>query len=186
MALTPSTMMPIGTAAPDFALPDAVSGRTMTAADLRREKGLLVMFICNHCPFVIHMQEALVKFGGDYKSGGIGVAAINANDIKNYPDDSPENMKRTAEKHCYPFPYLFDETQKTAKAYGAACTPDFFLFDSELKCAYRGQFDGARPGDGKTPNGADLRRAMDLLLEGKPVPAEGQTPSIGCSIKWKV
>lgn len=185
MAATPSTMMPLGTQAPDFNLKDSVSGGGFTLSDVRGQKGTLVMFICNHCPFVVHIQKELAKFASHYSGSGIGIVAINANDIDNYPDDSPDNMKRVAQEQGYSFPYLFDATQEVAKAYDAACTPDFFLFDADLRCAYRGQFDSARPGNQEPITGADLRAAMDLLIAGRPVPAEGQVPSIGCNIKWK-
>ena len=184
MALTPSSMMPLGTTAPDFTLTSAVDERQLALHDLRGAEGTLIMFICNHCPFVIHIQTALIDFANDYKDR-IGIAAINSNNTKNYPDDSPENMKRIAEKLGYPFPYLFDETQSVAHAYGAACTPDFFLFDANLKCVYRGRFDASRPGNGTPINGADLRQAAKLLLAGQDIPEKNQIPSIGCSIKWK-
>jgi len=184
MAVVPSTMMPLGTAAPDFSLQSVVDGRQLSLQDVRGKAGLLVMFICNHCPFVILVQKGLVQFANDYKDD-LGVVAINSNDVENYPDDSPENMKRVAEKLGYPFPYLFDETQEVARAYNAVCTPDFFLFDKDLKCAYRGRFDAARPGNGEAVTGADMRAAVDLLIAGKTIPEEGQLPSAGCSIKWK-
>lgn len=185
MAETLSTMMPLRTAAPDFQLPDAISGRSLSLRDIRGGGGILAMFICNHCPFVKRIERALAQFGRDYQNSPVGIAAINANDADNYPEDAPDKMRETAERLGYAFPYLFDESQETARAYGAVCTPDFFLFDAELKCAYRGRFDGARPGDELPATGEDLRRAMDLLAEGAPVPAENQFPSIGCSIKWK-
>ena len=184
MALVPSTMLPLGTPAPDFALPDAVSGQTRRLADARGERGTLVMFICNHCPFVIHIQQALVGFARDYAGSELGIVAISANDPTHYPDDSPANMKRVAETAGYPFPYLFDDTQETARAYHAACTPDFFLFGADLQCVYRGRFDSSRPGSGNA-TGSDLRAAVDLLLAVKPIPADPQHPSMGCSIKWK-
>jgi len=185
MAETPSAMTPLGTQAPDFELPDAVSGKSVSLNSVRGAKGTLVMFICNHCPFVKHIESGLARLGRDYADSGIGVVAINANDAVNYPDDAPDKMKATAERVGYNFPYLFDEPQTTARAYDATCTPDLFLFDGDLKCVYRGQFDGARPGNGVPVTGADLRRAMDLLIAGEPVPAEGQRPSVGCNIKWK-
>lgn len=187
VALTPSGMAPLGFSAPDFDLPDAAGGRRVSLADMRRAgpKGFLAMFICNHCPFVVHIQEGLARFGEDYGGGGLAVAAVSANDAEKYPEDAPDKMKERAAELGYVFPYLFDGTQETARAYGAACTPDFFLFDGGMRCVYRGQFDGSRPGNGEPVTGADLRRAADLLLAGKPVPAEGQKPSIGCSIKWK-
>ena len=185
MAMIHSAMMPLGTVAPDFALPDAASGETVALKNIRGAKGTLVMFICNHCPFVKRIEAGLAQLGRDYAGGEIGIAAVSANDADNYPEDAPDKMKAAAERLGYAFPYLFDETQETAKQYGATCTPDFFLFDGELKCAYRGQFDAARPNNSTPATGEDIRRAMDCLLADKPVPAEGQTPSIGCSIKWK-
>ena len=168
MAATPSTMMPLGTVAPDFNLEDTVSGQRMALQDLRGAKGTLVMFICNHCPFVVHIQKELTKVGNDYKDSGVSVVAINSNDIENYPDDSPDRMKEVAEQFGYPFPYLFDATQEVARAYNAACTPDFFLFDADLKCAYRGPFDSARPGNSDPITGADLRKVQfkDAWLDG--------------------
>ncbi|WIO73707.1 thioredoxin family protein [Porticoccaceae bacterium LTM1] len=180
MALTPSTMLPLGTVAPEFTLPEPKSGQSNSLQQLAGEKGTLVMFICNHCPFVKHIESALIKFGKDYKQSGIGIVAINSNDADNYPDDSPERM---AEKN-YPFPYLYDESQQVAKDYNAACTPDFFLFDRDLKLVYRGQFDDSRPGNSEPVTGADLRAAMDSILVGKNV-NEIQHPSIGCNIKWR-
>ena len=187
VSLTPSGMAPLGFSAPDFDLPDAVGGGRVSLADMRRAgpKGFLAMFICNHCPFVVHIQEGLARFGEDYKGAGLAVAAVSANDAEKYPEDAPDKMKERAAELGYIFPYLYDGTQETARAYGASCTPDFFLFDGGMRCVYRGQFDGSRPGNGESVTGADLRRAADLLLAGKPVPAEGQKPSIGCSIKWK-
>ena len=185
MVETASTMMTLGTQAPDFELTDTVSRRTVSLADVRGDKGTLVMFICNHCPFVKHIEGGLAQLSKDYANSGIGIVAINANDVANYPDDAPDKMKATAERCGYLFPYLFDETQAVARAYDAVCTPDLFLFDADLKCAYRGQFDGARPSNDTPVTGSDLRAAMDLLIEGKAVPAEGQKPSVGCNIKWK-
>ena len=185
MAMIQSAMMELGTGAPEFTLTDTVSGQEMRLSDLRGEKGVLIMFICNHCPFVVHIQKALSALGKDYHDSGMGIAAISANDVANYPDDSPDKMKATAKREGYTFPYLYDETQKVARAYGAECTPDFFLFDGELKCAYRGRFDDSRPGNSKPVTGADIRGAMDLLIAGESVPASPQLPSIGCSIKWK-
>ena len=185
MALIPSAMMPLGTIAPDFTLPDTVSGKSFTLNDISGAKGILVMFICNHCPYVKKIEQGLAQLGKDYVDSGIGIVAINANDTVNYPDDAPDKMKALAEHFGYTFPYLFDETQEVAHAYNAACTPDLFLFAADLKCVYRGQFDSARPGNDAPTTGADIRQAMDLLIAGKPVPAEGQCPSVGCSIKWK-
>ncbi len=184
MALTPSTMIPLGALAPDFRLPDVLSGKTLALDDLKSGQATVIMFICNHCPYVKHVQEQLVKLARDYQSKGVAFIAINANDAANYPDDSPARMKETAQRLGYLFPYLFDETQATARAYSAACTPDFFVFDRAMKCAYRGQLDDSRPGNGLPVTGRDLRAALDQLLAGKAVdPA--QKPSMGCNIKWK-
>ncbi len=185
MAATPSVMLPLGTEAPNFSLPDTVSGKIMSFDEVKGDKGTLVMFICNHCPYVKHVNEELVHLAKDYMSRGIGFVAISANDVERYPDDAPDRMKETALKLGYPFPYLYDESQETARAYQAACTPDFFLFDNAKKLVYRGQLDDSRPGNGIPVTGKDLRRAMDWLLEGKTVPEAEQKPSIGCSIKWK-
>ena len=184
MALTPSNMIPLGTKAPDFKLPDAVSGAEMSLEQLKSDKATVIMFICNHCPYVKHVQRGLVELANDYISKGVSFIAINSNDVKNYPDDSPENMKKVAERLGYPFPYLFDETQRIAKAYDAACTPDFYIFDSDLKLIYRGQMDDSRPGNGKPVTGVDIRKALDQILDGKTI-SEDQIPSIGCNIKWK-
>ena len=184
MAQTPSSMLPLGTKAPGFALSDTVSGRSLTLDQLRGARGTVVMFICNHCPFVKHVNAELVRVANGYKPKGIAFVAISSNDVANYPDDSPDRMKAVALELGYPFPYLYDATQDVAKAYQAACTPDFYLFDASLACVYRGQLDDARPGNGKPVDGKDLRAAMDALLAGKPVdPA--QKPSVGCNIKWK-
>ena len=184
MALTPSSMMPLGTKAPDFRLPSPVSGGEYSLDDLKSDKATVVMFICNHCPYVKHVQKELVDLANDYMPKGISFVAINSNNVEKYPDDSPENMKKVAERFGYPFEYLFDETQETARAYGAECTPDFFVFDAGLECVYRGQLDDSRPGNGKPVTGADLRKALDSILNGESVP-EDQAPSIGCNIKWK-
>lgn len=184
MSLTPTTQIPLGFHAPDFNLPDTVSGKKISFKDIQGEKGTLVMFICNHCPFVKHVIEELVRIGHDYIPQGIGMVAINSNDVENYPDDHPEKMKELAEQLNFPFPYLFDESQEVAKAYDAACTPDFDLFDTNAKCVYRGQLDASRPGNNEPVNGANLRKAMDLVVNGQEVP-EDQTPSVGCNIKWK-
>ena len=184
MALTPSSMMPLGTKAPDFRLPSPVTGDEHSLDELKSDRATVVMFICNHCPYVKHVQRELVDLANDYMPKGISFVAINSNDVEKYPDDSPENMKKVAEKFGYPFPYLYDETQETARAYGAACTPDFFVFDSGLGCVYRGQLDDSRPGNGRPVTGADLRKALDSILHGEAVP-EDQVPSIGCNIKWK-
>jgi peroxiredoxin len=184
MVLTPSTEPTLGTHAPDFRLPDVVSGRTVTRDAAAGKQGLLVLFICAHCPYVKHVEEELARIGRDYAGRGIGIVAISANDAVNYPDDAPAGLKRQAEEKGFPFPYLYDEPQDVAKAYGAVCTPDVFLYDSRQRLAYRGQIDDSRPRNGKPVTGRDLRAAMDLLIEGKPVPTE-QRPSVGCSIKWK-
>lgn len=179
-----STMVPLGTTAPDFTLYNPAAGGTASLGEVRGEKGLLVMFICNHCPYVKHVAEELARIGGEYPSKGIGVVAINANDAERYPDDSPEKMAEEVERRGYPFPYLFDESQEIARAYGAACTPDFFLFDNELRLVYRGQLDDSRPANDVPVTGNDLREGMNALLEGRPVPQE-QKAGIGCGIKWK-
>lgn len=180
MALTPSNMIELGFNAPHFRLSAPASGQQVSLEEAARTKGVLVMFICNHCPYVVHIEQELVKLGEDFASKEIGIVAISANDAELYPDDAPEKM---ALKN-YVFPYLYDESQEVARAYSAACTPDFFLFDGDLKCVYRGQFDDSRPGNGKPVTGADLRAAMEALLKGTPMP-EDQKPSIGCNIKWK-
>ena len=184
MALTPSNMMPLGTRAPGFSLGCAVSGKEYTLDDLKSDKATVIMFICNHCPYVKHLQKGIVELANDYISGGVSFIAINSNDVEKYPEDSPENMKKVAERLGYPFPYLFDETQEVARAYDAACTPDFYIFDGDLNCAYRGHMDASRPGNGIPVTGEHLRKALDDILAGKPVP-EDQIPSIGCNIKWK-
>lgn len=183
MALTPSTMLPLGTQAPDFSLPDT-DGKTVSRKDFDGKKGLLVMFICNHCPYVKHVRQELARIGEEYQKKDIGVVAINANDAANYPEDSPEAMKREKAAQGYTFPYLYDATQETAKAYTAACTPDFFVFDSRGRLVYRGQLDDSRPGNDTPVTGKDLRRALDTLLTGETISLE-QKPSIGCNIKWR-
>lgn len=180
----PSTMLPLGTKAPDFQLPDVVTGKLISLAAFGGKKALLVMFICRHCPYVVHVQNELVRLGQDYASKGVGIIAISANDASRYPDDAPDNLKTMARELSFSFPFCHDESQDTAKAYRAACTPDFFLFDSQQKLVYRGQLDDSRPGNGKPVTGRDLRAAMDAVLAGKPVGAD-QRPSAGCSIKWK-
>jgi len=185
MAATPSTMMPLGTIAPDFTLPNTVNGEMVNLQDLKSDVATMVMFICNHCPYVKHIDAQLVKLATDYKSQGVAFIAISANDVDNYPDDSPDKMQEVAQELGYPFPYLYDETQEVAKAYQAACTPDFFLFDKDLKCVYRGQLDGSRPKNDVAVTGEDMRGALDAVLAGQPVNSE-QIPSIGCNIKWKV
>jgi peroxiredoxin len=183
MALTPSTMRSLGTTAPDFRLPDT-NGKTVALADFKARSALLVIFLCNHCPYVIHLRSALAQFARDYASRDVAIVGINANDVKNYPADSPEKMKAEVKSAGYLFPYLYDETQAVAQAYQAACTPDFFLFDRGRQLVYRGQFDDSRPGNGLPATGKDLRAALDALLAGKPVPPD-QKASIGCNIKWK-
>jgi peroxiredoxin len=184
MAATPSNMIPLGTAAPSFSLPDTVSGRTISLGDYKGKKALLVMFLCNHCPFVKHVQAELAAIGRDYQGKGLGIAAISSNDIEKYPQDGPEQMRAEAKAAGYTFPYLFDATQETAKAYKAACTPDFYLFDAAHKLIYRGQLDDSRPKSGQPVTGRDLRAAIDAALAGRPA-QERQLPSIGCNIKWK-
>ena len=184
MARTPSTMMlELGTSAPEFSLP-STDGATVSLADFSDAKALLVMFICNHCPFVVHIREELAKIGRDFTEAGLAVTAISSNDAQNYPDDSPEKMKSESDLAGYTFPYLYDETQSIAKAYRASCTPDFFLFDADHKLVYRGQLDGSRPGNGVPVTGSDLRAAIEKTLTGEAVSGE-QAPSIGCNIKWK-
>ncbi len=183
MVRTASTMLPLGTQAPDFTLPD-FDGKSVSLSECRGEKGLLVIFMCNHCPYVKHVAPELARLAKDYAAKGIATVGISSNDVDAYPDDSPEMMKAEAEAQGYVFPYLYDATQEVAAAYRAACTPDFYLFDADLKLAYRGQLDSSRPKQGQEPDGADLRAAMDALLAGSPIPAP-QKPSIGCNIKWR-
>ncbi|MCX7597020.1 MAG: thioredoxin family protein [Fischerella sp.] len=184
MALTASTMLPLGTNAPDFHLPDVVSGEMISLSKFADKKALLVMFICRHCPFVKHVQHELAKLGKDYSQSDLGIVAISANDAENYPDDAPDSLKAMADELGFKFPLCYDETQETAKAYTAACTPDFFLFDSDRKLVYRGQLDDSRPSNNQPVTGADLRAAIEAVLASKPVNSD-QKPSIGCNIKWK-
>lgn len=184
MANTPSNMIPLGTQASDFELIDTVSGKLRSLGDLKGEKGTVILFICNHCPFVIHVNPELTRIANDFSKLGISFIAISSNDIEKYPQDGPELMKENAKKFNYPFPYLFDATQEVAKTYDAACTPDTYLFDKDLKLVYRGQIDDSRPKNEKPLNGSDLRNAMDALLNNKAIP-EPQKPSMGCGIKWK-
>lgn len=184
MARTASTMLALGTQAPAFQLPDVVSGETVSLESFAGKTGLLVMFICRHCPFVKHVQAELAKLGQDYTPQNIGIVAISANDAANYPDDAPASLKAMAQELGFTFPLCYDESQETAKAYTAACTPDFFLFDGDFKLVYRGQLDDSRPGNDKPVDGRDLRSALDALLAKQPVSSE-QKPSIGCNIKWK-
>jgi len=179
-----STMMPLGTEAPDFRLRDVVGGSEVDSEALRDAPALLVMFICNHCPYVRHVREELARLGTDYAPRGVAVVAIASNDVERYPQDGPDGMREEAREAGYAFPYLLDESQEVARAYGAACTPDFFLFDGARLLVYRGQLDESRPGNGRPVTGADLRDALDRVLDGRP-PRETQVPSIGCGIKWK-
>lgn len=183
MALIESNPFPTGTPAPDFNLLDTVSGKNLTLGELKGEKGTVVMFICNHCPFVIHVNEELVRLAKDYTSKGIGIIAISSNSVETHPQDGPEFMTQHAAKMRYPFPYLYDKTQEVATAYDAACTPDFYIFDAELKSVYHGQMDSSRPGNETPVTGEDMRKSLDFLLSGKSA-LENQKPSIGCSIKW--
>ena len=183
MALTESTMLELGTAAPDFALRDVASGKTVRRDDFRGQKGLLVMFICTHCPYVKHIEQGLAQLGSDY-SDKLGIVAISSNDAQNYPDDSPEGLKKQAQRLGFKFPYLYDESQSVAHAYKAACTPDIYLFDKDFKLVYRGQFDGARPGNNVAVTGQDLRTALDAVVKDEK-PSTDQKASIGCNIKWK-
>jgi peroxiredoxin len=183
MVAVNSTMLALGTRAPHFSLPSATGG-TVSVEDFSGASALLVMFICNHCPFVKHVRAELIRLADDYRSRGVAVVAINANDWSSYPDDSPEMMEKEANEFGYPFAYLCDESQEVAKAYRAACTPDFFLFDADRKLVYRGQLDDSRPGNQEPVNGKDLRAALDAVLEGRDVP-DPQRPSLGCNIKWR-
>jgi len=184
MAKTYSTMLALGTSAPEFDLPDVVTGRAITLRSFKADKALLVMFICRHCPFVKHVQNELTRLGIDYRGRGVGIVAISANDVVNHPDDAPHHLKEMADELAFTFPLCFDETQEVAKAYSAACTPDFFLFNKERTLVYRGQLDDSRPDNGKPVNGRDLRAAIDAVLFDRPVGAD-QRPSVGCNIKWK-
>jgi len=183
MARTPSTMLPLGTEAPDFRLPD-FAGQMHALADFRDRSALLVVFTCGHCPFVRHIRGEFARYAREYRARGLAVVAINSNDLAAYPQDGPDGMRAEAAELGYDFPYLLDETQAVAKGYRAACTPDFYLFDADRRLAYRGQFDSSRPGNGQAVTGADLRAATTAVLEGRP-PRAQQTPSIGCNIKWK-
>ncbi len=180
MVLTPSTMIPLGTPAADFELLEPRSGEVRSLAQVRGAAGTLVMFICNHCPFVKHIEAGLKKLGQDFAGSDIGIVAISSNDAQAYPEDGPTAMARKT----YPFPYLYDASQQTAKDYSAVCTPDFFVFDGDLTCVYRGQFDDARPGNPSAVTGRDIRAALQSLLDGVAIPAT-QTPSVGCNIKWR-
>lgn len=184
MVKTASTMLPLGTAAPKFQLPDVVSGKTISLATFRDSKALLLMFLCQHCPFVKHVQSELAKIGQDYSEQPLGIVAISANDVVNYPDDSPEKLKQMAEELNFNFPICYDESQEVSKSYTAACTPDFFLFDGSGKLAYRGQLDDSRPSNDLPVTGKDLRQAINAVLQERTIDFE-QKPSIGCNIKWK-
>ncbi|MFA8299872.1 MAG: thioredoxin family protein [Hyphomicrobiales bacterium] len=184
MTRIPTNMIPLGFKAPEFNLQDIPTGKNLSFADIKGKNGTVVVFICNHCPFVIHIIEELVKVGKEYINQGIGFVMINSNDVVSYPQDSPENMVKFAEENSFPFPYLFDETQEVAKLYDAVCTPDFNVFDHNDICVYRGQFDNSRPGNTEPINGKDLRAVLDLVAQHKEVP-KSQKPSLGCNIKWK-
>lgn len=184
MARTPSNMLALGTKAPNFTLPGTVSGENVSLANIKSNCATVIMFISNHCPFVKILKNQLSAVSHEYQAKGVQFVAICSNDVKNFPDDAPELMKKDAHDYGYPFPYLYDESQEVAKAYDAACTPDLYVFDSELKLVYRGQFDNARPNNGVTPSGEDLTNALDAILEGRPVSTD-QHPSLGCNIKWK-
>lgn len=183
MSLTPSTMQELGSPAPDFQLQDT-EGNNVSLSDFKDKSALLVVFMCNHCPYVIHVADVFGAFAEEYQPKGLGIVAISANDATNYPDDGPEKMAAEAAARGYTFPYLYDENQEVAKAYRAACTPDFFLFDGDRRLVYRGQFDASRPGNDKAVTGTDLRRAADKVIAGQKPDAE-QIPSMGCNIKWK-
>ncbi len=183
MVATASTMLEVGTPAPHFSLPDT-RGKTVALSDFDDAPALLVVFMCNHCPFVKHVLDTFVKLAAEYRGKGLAVVGINANDVDSFPEDRPERMAQVAREKGFTFPYLYDQTQDVAKAYHAACTPDFFLFDSDRRLAYRGQMDDSRPGNNKPVTGADLRAALDAVLAGQPAP-EVQKPSLGCNIKWR-
>ena len=184
MALTPSQMVALGSLASTFTLPDVVSGKYLSLSDIQSPKATVIMFICNHCPYVVHINGELVRLANDYMPQGISFVAVSANDASAYPDDAPDKMKIVAEKLGYPFPYLYDESQVVARAYDAACTPDFFVYDKNLQLVYRGQLDSSRPNSPQPPDGSDMRAALDTLLTGG-TPSGNQRPSMGCNIKWK-
>lgn len=184
MALTPSNSFPLNTIAPEFSLEDSVTGKTFNLQQLKGEKATVIMFICNHCPFVIHVNSKLVELANQYKSQGVSFIAISSNDVENYPQDAPDKMKEVAAENKYPFPYLYDPTQDIAKAYDAACTPDFYVFDKDLKSTYHGRLDESRPGNDKPLTGEDLTVAINATLNNEE-PVENQLPSMGCNIKWK-
>lgn len=181
---TPSAMLPLGTLAPDFSLPDTVSGRSLGLAQIRGASATLLMFTCNHCPYVKHVQGEIVRLARDYQLRGVGIVAISSNDVVQYPEDGPAEMALLAKQLAYTFPYLYDESQDVARAYDAACTPDFYVFDAQLHCVYRGRLDDSTPGNKKPVTGADLRAALDAVLSNQPVSGE-QLPSYGCSIKFR-
>lgn len=184
MALTESKMLPLGTTAPDFYLYDVVNAKETGLQDVRGQKATVVMFICNHCPYVKHVNDGIAALAKDYTARDVGFVAISSNDVEKYPEDGPERMKQNAAQHHFAFPYLYDETQETARAYDAACTPDFYVFNERLQLVYRGQLDDSRPGNGIPVTGKDIRNVLEALLESKAVP-ERQKPSMGCNIKWK-
>lgn len=184
MAMTLSNMIPLGTTAPDFTLPDTVSGKNMSLSELKSDKATVIMFICNHCPYVKHVNPEITRLAHDYELKGVKFIAISSNDVASHPDDAPDKMKEVAKAVGYTFPYLYDESQEVAKAYDAACTPDFYIFDGNMKLVYRGQLDDSRPSNKIPATGKDMREALDNILAGKPV-SNQQRPSIGCNIKWK-
>jgi peroxiredoxin len=184
VAETPSNMLPLGTKAPDFTLPDTLQNRMISLAHVKSKTATVIMFICNHCPYVKLIQDKIVEVANHYQKLSVSFIAINSNNAEKYPADSPENMHKNAEHLGFSFPYLFDESQEVARAYQAACTPDFYIFDGNLSCVYRGRFDEATPGNGKTVTGMDLTNALDALISGKKI-SEDQKPSVGCNIKWK-
>lgn len=185
MAQTPSNMLALGTQAPDFVLPDTVSGQTLSLDELKGSKGTLIIFMCNHCPFVVHVIDEVVRIAHQYQNQGINTVAISSNDVEKYPQDRPELMRQFALEHQMNFAYLYDETQQIARAYDAACTPDFYLFDAQNQLIYRGQLDDARPQNGLPVTGKDLRAALECLILNQPISSH-QKPSIGCNIKWKI
>lgn len=184
MALTSSSMLALQTIAPDFILPDVVSGKMVSLKAVQSSIATVIMFICNHCPYVKHVQGELINLAKDYKEKGVAFIAINANDVSQYPEDAPDKMRAVAESLAYPFLYLYDETQQVAKAYHAECTPDFYVFDGDMRCVYRGRLDDSRPGNAIAVTGKDLRGALNALLAGQPID-EKQYPSVGCNIKWR-
>lgn len=184
MTKTPSKMIPLGTKAPDFNLLDTISGTNKSLSELKSDTATVIMFICNHCPFVKYIRAELINLANDYIPKGISFIAVSANDASEYPEDAPDKMKTISQEFGYPFPYLYDESQETAKSYDAACTPDLYIFDQDLNCIYRGQFDSSRPGNGVPVTGEDMRSALNNILKGKPVSTQ-QRPSLGCNIKWK-